>query len=439
MKYGGFPYKSIQEIESAAHSLKIELPFSLDYSCLGHPVKGKNFRLYNALVVQPMEGCDSEQDGSPGEMTFRRYLRLARGGAGLIWMEAIAVTQESRANPRQLMITDGNLDVFSRLVREIKATAMEAWGVEPLLIAQLTHSGRWSRPEGSPAPIRACKDSVLDTHQQLPDTYPVISDQEIKETERAIAAAAVYCREAGFDGVDLKACHLYLYSEMLGAHERIGIYGGSYENRTRMMLETTEMVMKAVGKDFIIATRLNVHDNTAGHWGNDVEGKPDYTEPLKLMGDLIRRGETLFNITMGTPYYNPHINRPYARGGYEPPEDPLIGVARLMDGARVMQQAYPDAVCVATGFSYMREFSAALAAGIISNGWAKAVGFGRQSLADPSFANHILHHGGIPKDKLCLACGKCTMLMRAGYITGCPVRDQEVYLPLYRKLIGGKE
>lgn len=431
----GYPYHSLQEIRDAAARMGLELPICEDLSVLGNPVRGEGFTLPNALAVHPMEGCDGEPDGKPSALTLRRYERFARGGAGLLWVEAIAVHPSYRANSRQLMINEENLPAFREMLEKTRAAAMESCGHRPVIIAQLTHSGRWSRPQNVPAPIIGWHDAVLDAHQKLPDDYPPITDQELREAVQNLARGAALCREAGFDGVDLKACHLYLYSEMLGVVDRPGPYGGPFENRIRLMLETVDAAREKVGRDYILACRMNFHDNTAGRWGNDENGQPDFTEPLKLMGELVARGERLFNITMGTPYYNPHVNRPYATGGYVPPEPPLAGVARLQSGVRAAQAAYPQVVCVGTGYSYLRGFSPYIAAGAVKEGWAKVAGFGRQSFANPNFANDILHHGGLDSRTTCLACGKCTMLMRAGSVTGCPVRDQEIYLPLYRQYI----
>lgn len=431
----GFPYHSLKDIQDAAARMGLDLPLSEDLGVLGQPVAGDGFVLPNALAVHPMEGCDGTSDGKPSELTLRRYERFARGGAGLLWVEAVAVHPTYRANPRQLMITEENVPTFRAMVDMMRRAAEESCGHRPLIIAQLTHSGRWSRPESAPAPIIGWHDALLDAHQKLPDDYVPITDAELKDAVANIARGAALCREAGFDGVDLKACHLYLYSEMLGVVDRPGPYGGVFENRIRLMLETADAARAATGSDYILASRLNFHDNTAGRWGNDANGQPDFTEPLKLMGELVRRGEKLFNITMGTPYYNPHINRPYATGGYLPPEPPLAGVARLQSGVKAAQEAFPDTVCVGTGYSYLRNYSPYLAAGAVKEGWAKVAGFGRQSFADPAFANKILKEGGLDTHSACLACGKCTMLMRAGSVTGCPVRDQDVYLPLYRQYV----
>lgn len=428
----GFPYRNEEELLAAAAELHTSLPWSREVKCLAKPVAGQGFTLPNALAVHPMEGADGLPDGSPSELTIRRYKRFAAGGAGLIWLEAVCVNRVSRANPLQLMITRENTPAFRALAQLIVSQAEAACGHRPLMIVQLTHSGRWSKPVDKPAPIVGWHDEVLDRHQKLPPDYPVASDEELADLPAQFAQAAALCREAGFDGVDMKACHLYLYSELLGARDRPAPYGGTFEGRTKLFLDTTDAIRAAVGGDYLIASRLNVHDNTAGHFGNGPDGEPDLSEPSRLMSLMEARGVRLFNITMGTPYFNPHINRPYATGGYVPPEPPLRGVCRLQNGVRALQSEHPQSVCVGTGYSYLRHFAGFAAAGAVENGWARVAGFGRMAFACPDFAKQIVSEGAIGKNSACVACGKCTQLMRAGRAAGCPVRDQEVYLPLYR-------
>ncbi len=415
-------------ISTKAFAAQEGFPYQDDLSILTAPVIGNGFTLKNAIAIQPMEGCDGTTDGAPGELTYRRYERFAKGGAGLIWAEAISVCPEGRANPRQLMFTEENIEAFRKLT-----DIAHAHGAK--IIAQLTHSGRWSRPIDKNAPIRATYNAALDERQQLSEDYPIADDEYLASMPALFGKATRIAMEAGFDGVDVKACHLYLYSELLSAFEREGRYGGSYENRTRLLKESVIEAKKNIG-DGILASRFNMYDGTAGRWGEDENGNMDLTEPLRLVRELDEMGVTLMNITMGTPYYNPHVNRPYKRGGYIPEEAPAVGVKRLFEGVKAAQKAAPDAVCLATGFSWLGEHSANIAAGLVAEGSAKLVGFGRMSFAYPDLANDIIEKGCISKEKCCVACSLCTKIMRGGETTGCPVRDQEVYLPLLRKVEG---
>ena len=98
----------------------------------------------NRVCLQPMEGCDCNTDGSPSELTRKKYLSAARSGAGLVWFEANAVCPEGRTNPRQMMLTRENLGVFKELLSELRSIALDECGIKPIFILQLTHSGRQS-------------------------------------------------------------------------------------------------------------------------------------------------------------------------------------------------------------------------------------------------------------------------------------------------------
>lgn len=435
----GFPFQKMQDLYDSLKGAEFQLPAPGDAKTLAKPVQGKGFTLKNPMVIQPMEGCDSDAGGAPTDWTLRRYRRFAKGGAGLIWVEAVSVLPEGRANPAQLMITEENKEAFRNLINEIHKAADEAGLERPKVVAQLTHSGRWSRPVDAKVPIRAWTSPVLDPHQNLPEDWPIITDEELEALPAMFAKSTKLLREVGFDGVDVKACHLYLMSEMLGAFDREGPNGGSYENRTRIYLKCVEEAGKEIDGG-ILAARINLYDGQAGPWGVGENLSLNLEEPLRLVKDLEARGVTLLNITMGTPYFNPHVNRPYARGGYEQPENPVLGVARLLYGCKKAQEAAPEVVCVATGMSYLRHFGPEIAAGLIEQGGAKAAGWGRGSFAYPDFARDVIENGQMTPNKCCVTCGVCTKIMRQPTgRPGCPVRDTEWYHPEYLRVLGGKK
>jgi 2,4-dienoyl-CoA reductase-like NADH-dependent reductase (Old Yellow Enzyme family) len=437
-KHERFSIKTLEELKSKVTEMGLSLPLCEDMSILLKPLQLGDKVIHNRMAVQPMEGCDANEDGSPSELVFRRYERFTRGGAGLLWAEATAVTQDGRANPRQLFISRDNLDGFKRLVEKIKEFSSIAAGL-PYTVIQLTHSGRYSRPAGKAEPIVAVSNPWLDVEGT---EYRIITDSELEKLEDEFVKAAVLAREAGFDAVDIKACHRYLNSELLSAFTREGKYGGSFENRTRFLTNIVDKIRDRLGNSLDIAVRLNAYDAIPYPYGWGVCKEDhrilDLTEPKKLMKILWEKGVKLVNFTCGNPYYNPHVNRPYDTGFYTPPEHQLVGVERILRTGKELQEAAPEAVVVGTGFSWLREFGGPAAAGAIGEGWFKIAGFGRQAFAYPDFANDIIKRGGMLPSKCCIACGKCSEIMRYGGKTGCVIKDGEVYLPLYNECRKGK-
>jgi len=244
MYFKEFSYNSLDDVKKDTQLLGLDLPFSDKLKLLSKKVEIDGFTTHNSLAYHPMEGCDSEINGAPGELTFRRYERFAQGGAGLIWIEAVSVVPEGRANPRQLWINKENLPEFQKLHKEIIKNSQEKYGEDfkPLCIVQLTHSGRYSRPVDKPAPILAAHNPYIDPIQKIDKNMPVITDEELEALEEKFVEAALLVKEAGFDGVDVKACHRYLNSELLSAFTRKGKYGETFEGRTRFLLNTVTKI-----------------------------------------------------------------------------------------------------------------------------------------------------------------------------------------------------
>lgn len=431
-----------EELRRAIDDLGLDLTVQDDISCLANPVRIADQIAPNSMAVQPMEGCDGTADGAPDVLTFRRYRRFGAGGAGLLWFEACAVVPEGRANPRQLWIHRGTKDAFARLLEDSRRAAAESMGEghRPFAVLQLTHSGRYSRPGKKPAPVIAFHDPLLDPTRGISPDQPVITDDELEALEDAYVEAAKLAFEAGFDAVDIKACHRYLINELLAAHTREGRYGGSYENRTRFLKNIVGKVRAAVGPDRIITCRLGIHD---AHpypygWGMDASDPtaPSLEEPRRLVRELHEMGLPLINITMGNPYYNPHVNRPYDRpvvGGACPPEHPLVGEERLIKLTRQVREGLPNLVVIGSGYSWLRNLWPYLAAAEISRGNIQIVGLGRQSFAYPGFAKEIIETGKLDRRHTCISCSSCTQIMRDGGTTGCVPFDKEIYGSIYRE------
>ena len=430
-----FRYRDSAALRRDISKFDLPIPWDDDTSILLDAVSVGGRQLPNRLAVHPMEGFDGEPDGAPGELALRRYQRYARGGAGLIWCEATAVIGDGRSNRQQLYLHEDNIGTFERLVTRTRNAARDSWGVghAPMLVLQLTHSGRWSRPDGTRRPLIAQHSPTLDELVGIGEDYPLITDAALDRLQDAFVRAAELAARAGFDGVDIKACHGYLCSELMAAHTRQGRYGGSLDNRVRFLLETVRRVQETTPGIFV-TSRVNAYDGLPFPYGFGVDrndpDEVDLTEPLALLGELRSAGCPIVNLSMGVPYHQPHLGRPFDRGvpgSDHPPEHPLVGVARFLKLTGTLQRALPDLPLVGTGYSWLRHFFPHVAAAVVRQGGVSVVGVGRMAFAYPDFVRDLTEHGMLDPHKTCIGCSGCTELMRAGGPTGCVLRDTDVY------------
>jgi len=439
MQHQKFTYRHLDELKEDVVRVGVELPFSENLDVLKTSLSLNGKLLPNRLAIHPMEGCDGTTDGAPDELTFRRYERLGAGGAGLIWVEACTVNNEGRGNARHLYLSHDTLPALKKMFDSmmVSAKAVSDENFRPYTVLQLTHSGRYSKPHPDATAIVAVAENPYLDPLFNPKRW-LITDEELEHLEDQYVETAHLAREIGFDAVDIKACHRYLISELLSAHTREGRYGGSFENRVRFLLNIIDKVKAFV--DIDVTLRINAYDAIPYPygWGTDENGQPSLDEPRRLMQILWEKGVHMVNISTGNPYYNPHIGRPADVGPYTPPEHPVESAARMLNIIKEMKAAAPGMALVGTGFSWFREYGANIAAGCIEQGWMDMAGFGRQSFAYPDFARDIIVEGTMLRDKCCIACTKCTELMRFGGRTGCVIRDSKIYLPLWREATNGR-
>ena len=382
----------------------------------------------NRVVLQPMEGCDCNTDGSPSELTREKYIRAARSGAGLIWFEANAVCPEGRTNPRQMMLTEDNLPSFKNLLQEMREIAKKECGISPIFILQLTHSGRQSI-----VPMIAYRHPIYEERRPVTDEN-IVTDEYLDTLSEKYAESARLAVEAGFDGVDVKSCHGYLFQELLSAFTRAGRYGGSFENRIKLYLDCVRVVKKAIPDHILLTTRLSVSDMVPKPYGfgTTEENELDLTEPDMLIERLVSEGIQILNVTVGNPYYNPHVNRPYRKGGYETPEAAQTGLERFEYIEGHIKEKFPMLTVVGSGLSYYRDDLMEQSERQLRDGICDMVGYGRMWLAYPMFYRDYMKGAFDPK-KCCLACSKCTELMRAKQVSGCAVFN-EYYRKLYKEI-----
>ena len=387
-----------------------------------------NRMIANRAVLQPMEGCDCNTDGSPSELTCEKYIKAAKSGVGVVWFEANAVCPEGRTNPRQMMLTKENLPQFKKLLSDMRKISERECGVRQTFILQLTHSGRQSI-----VPMIAYRNAIYEEKRPVTDAN-IVTDEYLDTLAEKYADSARLAVEAGFDGVDVKSCHGYLFQELLSAFTRGGRYGGSFENRAKLYFDCIRAVKNAIPDNILLTTRLSVSDMVPKPYGfgTTEQNELDLAEPDMLIEKLAAEGIQILNVTVGNPYYNPHVNRPYRNGGYIPPETPQTGLARFEYIEKHIKEKFPMLTVVGSGLSYYRDDLIEQSERQLEKGICDMVGFGRMWLAYPAFYRDYLSGTFDPK-KCCLACSKCTELMRAKQVSGCAVFN-EYYRQLYKTI-----
>ena len=433
------------QMEEALALEGIQLPCDRDVSMLGMPVKIGRKTAPNAMAVQPCEGFDGTPDGKPSDLVFRRYDRYARGGSGILWYESIAIAEDGRCNPLQMILSRDTVDAVRELVDKTNDAAIEAWGRKPYNVLQLTHSGRRSvDADWNPLPLGTVRNPYLDSHNAIDGragALSIASDEKIASIIRQFVDCAELALEAGFDSVDIKLCHEYILRELLASFTREGPYGGSFENRTRAVFEIIDGIRARLGDAIDICVRLNAYDCIPYPYGWGMvqeEGvmRPDLSEPIRLCNMLVERGVQLINLSTMMPRYQPTGAGYMAEHTDGTEIEPYHGAAALLEATRQIKAAVPGGIFVATGLSWFEQFGGNVAAGCMREGWFDVAGFGRQAMAYPDYARDILLGGEMQRKKCCITCDKCYDLIQKGHtVTGCVVRDQEVYLPIYRQKV----
>jgi 2,4-dienoyl-CoA reductase-like NADH-dependent reductase (Old Yellow Enzyme family) len=450
----GLPLEAEDRIETAPDSP------------LAKPINIDGFEAGNRWVIHPMEGWDAEADGSPSDLVRRRWRNFGLSGAKWIWGgEAMAVLPEARANPNQLLINEQTQDGLARLHEELLETHRKEFGTtDDLLVGfQLTHSGRFSKPfrKDRPEPQILYRHPILDRKFHLPQDYPLISDDEIRRIIEKFVAAGRIAEQCGAAFVDVKHCHGYLGHEFLSAYSRPGPYGGAFENRTRFLREIVQGIRGATSK-LKIGVRLSAFDllpyrpdpeksegarlgpgipedasgNMPYEYGFGVDPlNPAYyqlSETERFIELLKKLGIRMLNVTAGSPYYNPHIQRPALfppSDGYQPPEDPLVGCARQIEATAALKHRFPEMAIVGTAYSYLQDFLPHVAQWAVRSGKTDTVGLGRMVLAYPTLPRDTLQKGTMESKRICRTFSDCTTGPRQGLVSGCFPLD-----PFYRKL-----
>ena len=498
--------KTVEDFRRHVASLGIELPcedtiITGSGSPLAQPIAQASINgkcIGNRWVVQPMEGWDGTTGGGATGEVRRRWQRFGESGAKLIFGgEAMAVRPDGRANPNQLIIIEQNKRDLAGL-REILVRAhRERYGnADDLVIGfQLTHSGRFCKPTNKQRmePRVAFRHPILDRRFSVTSDTQVFTDSEIGRLIEDYVAAAKIAWDVGADFVDIKHCHGYLLHEFLSAFTRPGKYGGNFQNRTRILRDIVAAI-RASGNKIELAVRLSAFDfvpfrpdPALSQPGKPGPGIPDdfahclpyrygfgvnaanpveydLTETSRFVELCVELGVKIVNLSAGSPYYNPHIQRPAAyppSDGYQPPEDPLVGVARQINvvrqvaahlkslhrsnvtsaaggGGPTVQRlngstAMP--ILVGSAYSYLQEYLPHVAQYVVRHGWTDLVGIGRMVLAYPTIFADAVNKGVLNAKSICRTFSDCTTAPRNGLISGCyPLDCYYTAKPEFQKL-----
>jgi len=437
-----------------AHLQSGAIPLDFDETLLppaespfARPLEADGLRVGNRFCILPMEGWDGTAAGEPSELTERRWRNFGRSGAKLIWGgEAVAVRHDGRANPHQLLIGEATWQKLARLREALVESHEQAYGkgaASDLAVGlQITHSGRNSRPNAwdRPEPLVAWNHPLLD--RRYPAGVRLLSDEELDRLAGDFVKAAVLARRAGYAFVDVKHCHGYLGHELLSARTRAGRYGGSFENRTRFLREVVAGI-RADAPGLRIGMRLSVFDMVPYRKDASGRGVPEsdpasyadgfgvakggdldvaLAEARELLRLVESLGVRLVCTSAGSPYYNPHLQRPALfppSDGYLPPEDPLHGVARQIEATARLKAACPGLVFVGSAYSYLQEWLPHVGQRVLREGRADFVGLGRMVLSYPELASDVLAGRPLDRKRICRTFSDCTTAPRKGLPSGC--------------------
>lgn len=378
------------------------------------PIKIGKRTCKNRFFIQAMECNDEDKTGNPSLETTERYENLAKGEAGLISLEAISVTRESRARDNQLMIMELNRAPLTKFVKKVKDVSPDS-----LFIFQLTHSGELSNPAFS---RRVC---VKPLHGYGGD---MLTEDEVDKIMDQFVLSSRIAHDIGADGIDMKLCHGYLGSQILRPYNnRKWKYGGSWENRSRFAFELYERISRAVNDDnFLIGSKISAWEGFPGGFGTDGPDSPimDLEEPIKLIKGLEERGAQYFIQSAGSPSITISLTQVDRHV-------PYFGYLHQYWTKEMKKALKPETVVIGSNYSIFRngknnlcavapEDSSLFAFGAqcIDRGVVDMIGLGRQSFADPMLPLK-LKEGREQEIKYCTVCDNCLELLIRQTPVGC--------------------
>jgi NADPH-dependent glutamate synthase beta subunit-like oxidoreductase/2,4-dienoyl-CoA reductase-like NADH-dependent reductase (Old Yellow Enzyme family) len=402
--YEPFYLNTSDELRAEIARLGLAIPLEENFISLAQPITVGDRLIANRFCAQPITGCDGSPEGAPGELTRRRYQRLAAGGFGAIWVESTIAGRGGDA--KRLHLHEGTLGVFCELVEAVRAASPQS----PVMILQIASA--------------------------LPADPGALTDGEIECLRDDLVHAAALAARVGFDGIDIQACHGSFAGNLLRAFGRSGRYGGAFENRSRFLLETLAAI-RSETPSLLLGVRLCAYDAARNGFGVSATDyrKPDLAEPIRLAQLLHNAGVALLNVTAASPNLRASGQERALQprtDSERPDEHPLMVLDRQMRIARALREAAPGLVMIGSGFSWLRQFVPHVAAAAIADGGMDFAGLGRAALAYPDSPADMLAPGKMEPGKCCMVCFACSTLRAGGEAVGCVIRDAASYGAVYR-------
>ncbi|NLV34927.1 MAG: FAD-dependent oxidoreductase [Clostridiaceae bacterium] len=340
------------------------------------PGKIGKLELRNRIVMAPMVTNYCDHDGHVTERFKAYHEARAKGGVGLIIIEATYVTPSGRGFPNEVGISD---DSHIKGLKEL-TDAVHKHGAK--IATQLYHGGRQTHAAVAGRTPVAPSSIACPVCQEVPDE---LTTEEVKEIVEAFAEGAKRAKEAGFDAVELHGAHGYLLNQFLSpySNKRTDQYGGSFENRMRMPLEVLKEVRKKVGKDFPIIYRLTSEEFVAG--GLTIEETKQFSKVL------VENGIDAINVSGGVYESAAMIIQPAA-----------VPQGLFVENAFAIRKAIGAKVPVMV---VGRIKDPEMAETILEQEKADFITMGRGLLADPEYVNK-LSRNDLDGIRRCIACNQ---------------------------------
>lgn len=371
-----------------------QVHYPLLFSALA--VRGRELR--NRVVMAPMGSNYTAEGGFVSDTSVTYYSRRAEHGVGMVIVEATNVDSRGLLSKYQLGGWD---DAFIPMFRTL-TRAVKRHGAAVLL--QLTHGGAKAMPHLESVPIGP---SSVQLGARMPRTIGI---DEIPTLQQKWVDAASRAEEAGFDGVEIHACHMHLISQFLSPYtnRRDDAYGGSVENRARFLLETIRKVRAAVGPQFLVSSRINGYElfeegiriEDAIRTAHLLEGEDIDFLSVSALSQFLRftfEGVEYRYPTSVLPKEAPDAyNTQFAAAVKREVHTPVMACGKVLT---------PD-----------------VAEGLLRDGKADLIAFGRALIADPSFAEKAARGEPINRCTECNACIKMATIKDLPI--GCPVNRE---------------